>query len=448
MSALENRSAGDGSNGTTLLEALPEKTRAHVNAIYQTLAAKQFECYLVGGAVRDLRLGRPVKDLDFATNARPEQVLRLFKRTVPTGLKHGTVTVLLDDAAYELTTYRSESAYTDGRHPDAVRYADSLAEDLSRRDFTVNALALEPGRGELVDLHDGLRDLNARLLRTIGRPEDRFFEDGLRPVRACRFAATLGFRLETSTERALSDPEVQRRTALVAVERFTDELLKGFAARKVSPMIQLLESSGLLYLFFTGEFARVSRTSARVLTALDDLARASVDLKLALWWDDLGVNTHVNIERLGRLLKLANRRIRNVQWHCSFFQFQREFGARHGGARSEELGAAAAYAARSYLSRLKEACRDDAADLLEDARHSGETALSVDELQAILARDPLTVRDLALSGQDLMQIGLSGQAIGESLRWLLDQTLRDPAVNTRERLLALLPGRPAHGEQA
>lgn len=443
MSAQGNRSADDGSNGATLLAALPEKTRAHVRAIYQTLAAQNFECYLVGGAVRDLRLGRAAKDLDFATNARPEQVLRLFKRTVPTGLKHGTVTVLLDDAAYELTTYRSESAYTDGRHPDAVRYADSLAEDLSRRDFTVNALALEPGQGELVDLYDGLRDLNARLLRTIGRPEDRFFEDGLRPVRACRFAATLGFRLESATERALSDPEVQRRTALVAVERFTDELLKGFAAEKVSPMIQLLESSGLLYLFFTGEFARVSRTSAAALDALDSRSRASIDLKLALWWDDLGVNAAANIERLGRQLKLANRRIRNVQWHCSFFQFQREFAARHVGAEATGPGGmAAAYAARFYLSRLKEACREDAADLLEDARLFPEISCSVDNLQTILARDPLTVRDLALSGQDLMQIGLSGQAIGESLRWLLDQTLRDPTLNTREGLLALLPGRP------
>ncbi len=446
MDAPAKRFSDDGLHGAALLDALPENIRAHVRQIHATLAAKGFECYLVGGAVRDLCLGRAIKDLDFTTNARPEDVARLFKRTVPTGLKHGTVTVLLDNAAYELTTYRSESAYTDGRHPDAVRYADSLAEDLSRRDFTVNALALEPGRGELVDLYDGRRDLDARLLRTIGRAEDRFFEDGLRPVRACRFAATLGFRLETSTERALSDPEVQRRTALVAVERFTDELLKGFAAARVSPMIQLLESSGLLCLFFSGEFARVSRTSARALATLDALYGASVDLKLALWWDDLGVNSAASIERLGRTLKLANRRIRDMQWHCNHFQFQRRFKESAGAASPGALNSADAYAARSFLSRLKDACREDAVGLLEDSRAFPETFFPVDRLIELLGRDPITVRDLALSGQDLMQIGLSGQAIGESLRWLLDQTLRDPALNTRERLLALLPGRPALDE--
>ena len=306
--------------------SLPEPTRRNIEFAYNRLTGAGFECYLVGGAVRDLLMGRPAGDIDLTTNARPEQVQRLFRRTIPTGLQHGTITVLLPDTkpdkksnagksgttgatatpgnateSFEVTTYRAESEYSDARRPDQVNFAHSLEEDLGRRDFTVNAIAFEPGREELVDLFGGLADLERRMLRTIGPPVDRFFEDGLRPIRACRFAATLEFDIEATTEMALRNPEVQSRTARVAIERFTDEIWKGFRAPAVSRMIRRLEDSGLLYLFYTDRPAKTSQATCELLDRLDPAYPAP---RLAHWWRDLGY-TAERANNLARKLKFS-----------------------------------------------------------------------------------------------------------------------------------------------
>ena len=236
-------------NYDTLLSELTDKTRQNIFEIYNTLTKAGFQCYLVGGSVRDLLMKRPIEDLDIATDALPEQIENLFRRTIPTGIKHGTITVLINGIPFEVTTFRSDGLYSDGRHPDTIEYINSLSDDLARRDFTVNALAYDPEKQILIDEHNGLKDLKNRNIRSIGRVQDRFFEDGLRPVRACRFCATLDFSLDEEVRNALENKSVHKRTSLVAIERFTDELLKGFRAKNVSKMIHLLEESGLLYLF-------------------------------------------------------------------------------------------------------------------------------------------------------------------------------------------------------
>ena len=182
-----------------------------------------FSAWLVGGCVRDLLMGRTPGDYDITTAARPEQVEAVFagERIIETGLKHGTVTVLLGGLPLEITTYRQEAAYSDHRHPDAVRFAPSLEADLSRRDFTVNAMAWHPAEG-LVDLFGGREDLKAGIIRCVGRPEQRFSEDALRILRALRFASVLGFRLDGETRRAA----LERRELLshVSRERIAAEL--------------------------------------------------------------------------------------------------------------------------------------------------------------------------------------------------------------------------------
>ena len=164
------------------------------DAILQTLERAGFEARYVGGCVRDTLLGRPVHDWDIASQALPEDVLRLFPRCVPTGLQHGTVTVLLDGTSAEVTTYRLDGAYHDSRHPDGVRFVRSLADDLARRDFTINAMAMDLS-GTITDLFGGREDLARGVIRCVGDAETRFREDALRMLRARRFAAQLVFAL-------------------------------------------------------------------------------------------------------------------------------------------------------------------------------------------------------------------------------------------------------------
>ncbi len=208
-----------------------------------------FEAYLVGGAVRDEIMGKGAHDWDVATNARPEDVIKIFRRVIPTGIKHGTVTVHFMKKAIEVTTFRTESDYSDGRHPDKVEYAGHIEEDLSRRDFTMNAMAASLADGHIVDPYGGADDIKARVIRAVGEPCERFMEDGLRPVRAVRFASQLGFRIEENTWAAILRPDILKKAAGISLERFRDEFCKILLSPVPSVGLKLLEESGLLKIF-------------------------------------------------------------------------------------------------------------------------------------------------------------------------------------------------------
>jgi tRNA nucleotidyltransferase (CCA-adding enzyme) len=212
-------------------------------SILDVLANSGFEAYLVGGCVRDHIMQRPIQDIDIATSASPAIVQSLFPKVIPTGLQHGTVTVLTAGSSYEVTTFRQETGYVDFRRPTDVVFVQSLIEDLARRDFTMNAMAI--GRdGVLVDPFGGVRDIEARLVRCVGSPVERFGEDALRMLRAVRFAGTLGFRVEPATWAAL----VEQRGLLrhIAMERVRVELERLTAASDPLCGWQLLQASGLL----------------------------------------------------------------------------------------------------------------------------------------------------------------------------------------------------------
>src|SRR4051812_26620405 len=166
------------------------------------LAERGKRSWIVGGCVRDLLFGREVSDWDLATDARPDELMKIFPRAIPTGIEHGTVTVVIGKKHYEVTTLRGEAAYSDGRRPDAVHFVDDITADLARRDFTFNAIAIDPTTKVIIDPFDGRRDLEARVLRAVGNPIERFSEDGLRVLRAARFVATLEVTLDPATERA------------------------------------------------------------------------------------------------------------------------------------------------------------------------------------------------------------------------------------------------------
>ena len=172
--------------------------------ISKTLKENGYSAYVVGGSIRDILIGKNVYDWDITTDASCEQIEKLFKKTLPTGIKYGTITVLLDDGNYEITTFRCDEKYSDGRRPDKVTFTKNINEDLSRRDFTVNAIAYDPVNNLLVDPFDGQKDIKNRVLRAVGDPLMRLSEDGLRAMRACRFAAKLGFDIEEKTLDAIS----------------------------------------------------------------------------------------------------------------------------------------------------------------------------------------------------------------------------------------------------
>jgi tRNA nucleotidyltransferase/poly(A) polymerase len=224
------------------------KVPAEVREVVAALRGAGKQAYLVGGCVRDLLAGLDAVDFDVATDAVPEEVQRLFRRTAPTGIKHGTVTVLGARGDYEVTTFRRDGKYGDARHPDDVTYAESIEEDLSRRDFTFNALAYDPAGDKLVDLFGGVDDFERGVVRAVGDPRERFREDGLRPLRAVRLAARFAFDVDGETLNAI--PAVLDRVRMVAVERVRDELVKMLAtAAKPSYGLELMRNTGLLELF-------------------------------------------------------------------------------------------------------------------------------------------------------------------------------------------------------
>jgi putative nucleotidyltransferase with HDIG domain len=216
----------------------------HIKRFSKVFADANHEIYVVGGAVRDSLLRRVVSDYDFATSATPQEVQRLFRRTIPTGIQHGTVTVLFENHEFEVTTYRIDGGYDDHRRPDSVTFTRSLYDDLKRRDFTINAIAADPRTGRLTDPFEGRADLQRRAIRTVGDPTQRFSEDALRMLRAVRFAATLQFEIEHDTFSSIP-PRAQEFSA-VAPERVLQELSKMMAAPTPSVGWHLLKNSTLL----------------------------------------------------------------------------------------------------------------------------------------------------------------------------------------------------------
>lgn len=238
-------------NETIRIE-LPEAVRNIIN----TLQSAGYEAWAVGGCVRDSILGRVPDDWDITTSARPEQVKAIFKKTVDTGIQHGTVTVLWNRAGYEVTTYRIDGEYEDSRHPKEVQFTASLREDLRRRDFTINAMAYNEEAG-LVDIFGGIEDIRAKKIRCVGDPMERFSEDALRMMRAVRFSAQLGYEIEEETEAAICrlSPTLQK----ISAERIRTELVKLL----ISPHPELLEAcwrTGMTAVFLP-EFDRMMETS-------------------------------------------------------------------------------------------------------------------------------------------------------------------------------------------
>lgn len=387
---------------------------SYVQQILDTLEQAGYEAYAVGGCIRDGLLGREVNDYDVTTSACPEAILSVFSawRTVPTGLEHGTVTVVTPHGSVEVTTYRIDGSYSDSRHPDAVCFTDSICADLSRRDFTVNAMAC--GSRGFVDPYGGREDLANRLLRAVGEPRVRFEEDALRIMRLYRFAAQLGFTMEERTRRAAEAGAGRLR--MVARERICAELLKLITAPSAESVLCMMQEAGILRLILPTD-------------ALLDIAAC-------------GKVAPLPYVRLGALLRHLDEE------------------ERAGVLRSLRLSrrmTADTQAVAGALGRMPEP--DVRLDVTARRLMRAHGVLAVDVADAMCALSLLptalpdvlraqidmgacvALSSLAVSGEELRACGLSGRDVGACLDRLLDRVIEHPEDNTRETLLKLVKRR-------
>ena len=434
------------------------KIPSKVEYILSILERHGFEAYAVGGCVRDSVLAREPNDWDITTSARPEQVKECFRRTVDTGIKHGTVTVMLQEDAFEVTTFRIDGEYSDGRHPDSVEFTPLLSEDLRRRDFTINAMAYNEREG-LVDLFGGMQDLQRKMVRCVGDPDARFNEEALRVMRAVRFAAQLGFRIEPATRDSAGRhaPELRK----ISEERIRTELLKLIASPHPE-MFGELHELGITDVILP-EFNRMMETEQntphhmwnvgmhtikamceipadpvlRMTMLLHDVGKPD-----ARWTDSRGRDHFKGHAEIGakmadgilRRLKfdnLSRKRIVNlVRWH-DLRPEPNEVEVRHAmyavGPEAFEDYLAVQWADNMAKSEYKRAQKLDRINRVYEV------------YRMICDRgDCLSIRDLAIDGEDILALGARGREVGEMLEMCLHAVLDRPDLNEQNTLKMLV----------
>jgi tRNA nucleotidyltransferase (CCA-adding enzyme) len=453
-------------SGTTRLS---DSVPGEVRELCARLREGGFRAWIVGGCVRDQLLAELAGkdelaiqgDWDIATSARPEQVQKLFRRVIPTGIAHGTVTVLAKKSSYEVTTLRGETTYSDSRRPDAVYFVDDIQDDLARRDFTINAIAYDPLEDRLIDPFDGIVDLRARLLRAVGDPAVRFAEDGLRVLRAARFVATLEVELEPATRAAIAPSLDSYRK--VSAERVRDEWLKTTKAKKPSRAFEVMKDHGLLAISAPELMESVGCEQNRyhafdvwghAMHCLDNCPKNPV-LRMAGLLHDVG--------------KPRSRAFSDKTSDYTFYEHER-IGAEIAGPLLERLRFSneersrivalvrhhlicydetwSDAAVRRWIRRVSPELVDDLYALNEaDVTAKGKDATldlaHITELKAHVAKvlaegAAFNVKDLAIDGRTLMtDLGAKpGPDIGRVLRALLEDVVEDPARNTQDALIA------------
>ncbi len=439
---------------------------SYVEAALSRLHQAGFEAWIVGGCVRDALLGRVPEDFDLTTSARPEQIQAVFSecRLHDTGIRHGTVTVVLEGEPLEITTYRVDGSYSDARHPDGVTFTSSLKEDAARRDFTINAMAYAPQKG-LQDFFGGQADLKEGILRCVGEPEKRFREDALRILRALRFASVLGFSLEEGTADAVHRCKEQIKE--VSVERISVELEKLLCGKNAGSVLltfpdvfgvilpELLPMVGFCQHNSHHCYDLLTHTAVSV-----DAAPPRFPLRLAMLLHDVGKpecfsmgedgeghfygHAHRSMELAEEILKRLRIRRKTreevcqlIRYHDAVLPLEPKLLRRWLSKLGEELFWELLAVQRADTMALAPSfcTRKEALDRVEESMHS------------ILAETPcLRVRDLAVGGRELLAMGFSGKVIGETLQNLLQFVQDGVIVNEKNAILQFIEGNDSKKE--
>ncbi len=443
-----------------LMPSIDEYVPQAVLDVCSTLRSNGCQAYIVGGGIRDSLMGCAPEDWDVATDAHPPRVLSLFPKTIPTGIRYGTVTVFMGDMSVEVTTFRSEGVYKDSRHPEEVSFGSTIEEDLKRRDFTVNAIAYEPDSRRFVDPYGGRRDIRRRLLRTVGDARERFAEDALRMLRFFRFLATLEFRPHKDALKAINPPLIRH----ISSERIRDELNRLLVAQSPGRALLLMHRAGLLEEILPeiaqgsgvtqGSFHRhdvlehslhavdavLPRLDLRWAALLHDVGKPATRIEEA---DGIHFYGHdVEGEKLTRSIlarlccskQFIDKVAILVRWHM--FPI-------HAHSTDRALRRFIGKVGKENVLDLMEVRR---ADILALGKQTTCTSWAyyqelLDRLKAILESDAaLSVSDLAINGHDVMDTLKipPGPRVGAILELLLEKVLDDPSKNNRIELLAML----------
>ena len=439
---------------------------APIKEIARILNMEGFQCFLVGGSVRDSIMGFTPNEYDIATNAKPEDVQRIFKYTIPTGIKHGTILVILDDMHVEITTFRSDGNYSDGRHPDKVEYTASIEDDLPRRDLTINAMAYNVLDGTLIDMFDGMKDIKNKIIRSVGNPYERFTEDGLRIMRAIRFATKLNFNIEKETFEAIchstgmltsiayerireefngilisDNPfrgiELLRKTGILAL--IMPELMQGFGVsqnrfHKYDVYYHILHTIQAVESLETEELTLLVRLAA----LFHDIAKPMVQKKVSKQEEPVYYNHEVvgaNVaKKIMKRLKYSNAEIDFVTLlvRQHMFYYQDEWTD----------GAVRRFMKAVGIENIKPLLKLREADRLGSGNRKDKESKAIPKLLAridkiIEEENAITVKDLKINGNDLMkEFNLKpGPIVGKILNYLLDLILDDPSLNDKEKLM-------------
>lgn len=433
-----------------------------VNYIINNFYKNGYEAYMVGGCVRDSLLGVEPKDYDITTSAKPEETISLFEKTIPTGLKHGTITVIINSTPYEVTTFRTEGTYLDNRRPSSVDFVTDIKEDLSRRDFTINALAYNENTG-LIDYFNGVDDIKNKIIRCVGDPDKRFKEDALRMLRAIRFSCQLTFDIEEGTLKAIKDN--YKLIENISFERIRDEICKILISHNPSRGLELLKDTKLLELIlpeinslvdFSPKCTNHNRNVFTHTLRVIDNTENDLLLRLSALFHDVGkLNTLTPFDN-GRFYGfpghsiegaiMSKRILSKLRFDNNTIKIVSKLIEHHLVLNVDtmltkyEVKKLLNDVGKNNISLLFKLQRADINSLdnpkifLDKVNYTEKLANEILE-----NNEPLTIKDLDISGEDLISnLGLKpGKIIGDTLNYILDKVLEDPNLNSKEILLNL-----------
>ena len=433
-----------------------------VNYIINNFYKNGYEAYMVGGCVRDSLLGVEPKDYDITTSAKPEETISLFEKTIPTGLKHGTITVIINSTPYEVTTFRTEGTYLDNRRPSSVDFVTDIKEDLSRRDFTINALAYNENTG-LIDYFNGVDDIKNKIIRCVGDADKRFKEDALRMLRAIRFSCQLTFDIEEGTLKAIKDN--YKLIENISFERIRDEICKILISHNPSRGLELLKDTNLLELIlpeinslvdFSPKCTNHNRNVFTHTLRVIDNTENDLLLRLSALFHDVGkLNTLTPFDN-GRFYGfpghsiegaiMSKRILSKLRFDNNTIKIVSKLIEHHLVLNVDtmltkyEVKKLLNDVGKNNISLLFKLQRADINSLDNPKIFLDKVNYTEKLTNEILENnEPLTIKDLDISGEDLISnLGLKpGKIIGDTLNYILDKVLEDPNLNSKEILLNL-----------
>lgn len=426
-----------------------------VNYIINKLEANGFEAFAVGGCIRDSLLFKTPQDWDITTSAKPEEVMNIFHKTIPTGLQHGTITVVLEEESFEVTTYRTEGDYIDNRHPSEVNFVSSLDEDLSRRDFTINAMAYSENRG-LKDPFKGLEDLKNHIIRCVGEPNKRFQEDALRMLRAIRFKCQLNFEIEQET---LASIKLNNRLIKnISFERIRDELCKillsetpsdGFILLKDTNMLEIVLPELKQCLGFNQHNPHHDKDVFHHILEVVDYCPKDLILRLSALLHDISKPQCFSLDEKGighfyghnvGSVEKAEEILKRLKFDNNTIDRVKILVKEH----SMELNEAKTSTIKKFISRVGMENIDRLLELKKADLKAHSHAMDYTDIfnieerikNIISSKEPLSIKDLSISGKDIISLGINpGKEIGIILNKLLELVLENPDLNSKDKLI-------------